>query len=112
MKEYNVFVTWEAIYDITDIAEYIEIEFGQLRADRFQDDIQKQFSDIAYLHHSYPKTEMLYRGYFIHKKSFSPSIIFYIIKEDKKEVHILRVLREERDWGNILSKDTDYSYPS
>lgn len=45
------------------------------------------------------------------KKLFSPSIIFYIIKEPENEVHILRVLREERDWENILEKQHSYTYP-
>lgn len=27
-QELDVFITWEAIYDITDITEYIEIYFG------------------------------------------------------------------------------------
>ena len=36
MHDYKVILTWEAIYDVTDIADYIEAEFGQARADRFQ----------------------------------------------------------------------------
>ena len=36
MQEYKIILTWEAIYDVTDIADYIEEEFGQQRADRFQ----------------------------------------------------------------------------
>ena len=35
MQEYKIILTWEAIYDVTDIADYIEEEFGQQRADRF-----------------------------------------------------------------------------
>lgn len=34
MQEYKIILTWEAIYDVTDIADYIEEEFGQQRADR------------------------------------------------------------------------------
>lgn len=36
MHDYKVILTWEAIYDVTDIADYIEAEFGQARADRFK----------------------------------------------------------------------------
>ena len=39
MQERKVILTWEAIYDITDIADYIEAYFGIERADRFQQDI-------------------------------------------------------------------------
>ena len=34
MQEYKIILTWEAIYDVTDIADYIEEEFGQQHADR------------------------------------------------------------------------------
>ena len=70
MQERKVVLTWESIYDITEIT---------------------------------------YRGYYIHKKLFLPSIIFYIILDN--EVHILRVLREERDWEPILQNIEGYSYP-
>ena len=30
MHDYKVILTWEAIYDVTDIADYIEAEFGQV----------------------------------------------------------------------------------
>ena len=49
--------------------------------------------------------------YSIHKRSFPPSIIFYIIMEETKEIHILRVLRHERDWENILLQRSTYTYP-
>lgn len=39
MQEYKVILTWEAIYDVTDIAEYIEGMFGIERADYFQHEI-------------------------------------------------------------------------
>ena len=47
MHDYKVILTWEAIYDVTDIADYIEAEFGQARADRFQNDIQAQMKKLG-----------------------------------------------------------------
>lgn len=49
MHDYKVILTWEAIYDVTDIADYIEAEFGQARADRFQNDIQAQMKKLGYM---------------------------------------------------------------
>ena len=53
MQEYKIILTWEAIYDVTDIADYIEEEFGQQRADRFQSDLKEQMQfcteDIPYI---------------------------------------------------------------
>ena len=97
MQEYKIILTWEAIYDVTDIADYIEEEFGQQRADRFQSDLKEQMQNLSQFSTAFPRTQILYRGYSIHKRSFPPSIIFYIIMEETKEIHILRVLRHERD---------------
>lgn len=50
MNDYNnkVILTWEAIYDVTDIADYIELEFGRPRADRFQYEIKADGSIRKY----------------------------------------------------------------
>ena len=109
MQERNVVLTWEAIYDVADIAEYIEAEFGIERADKFQDDIKEQMSLLGSTNVVFGRTQIYYRNYAIHKKPFSPSVIFYVMKE--QEVHILRVLREERDWESVLRKEQNYSYP-
>ncbi|MBD5464593.1 MAG: type II toxin-antitoxin system RelE/ParE family toxin [Lachnospiraceae bacterium] len=110
MQEHKVVLTWEAIYDVTDIADYIEAEFGIARADKFQRDIQKQISDLAILGKAFKRTNIFYRSYYICKKPFPPSIIFYIIKEQEKEIHILRVLREECDWERMLTEQQEYRY--
>ncbi len=112
MQKYNVILTWEAIHDVADIADYIESEFGQTRANRFQDDIKNEMSRLSYTGSTFPKTRIIYRNYSIYKKPFPPSIIFYILIESRKEIHILRVLREERDWQHILSNTHNYTYPS
>lgn len=78
MHDYKVILTWEAIYDVTDIADYIEAEFGQARADRFQNDIQAQMKKLGYMSGVFPKTHILYRNYYIHKKPFPLSIILCI----------------------------------
>lgn len=111
MQEHKVILTWEAIYDVTDIAEYIEAEFGQDRADRFQLDIEDQLERLENVGIMLGKTDLLYRGYPIYKKVFSPSIIFYIVKESEKEIHVLRVLREERDWEKVMTLRQEYEYP-
>ncbi|MCM1082371.1 MAG: type II toxin-antitoxin system RelE/ParE family toxin [Clostridium sp.] len=111
MQEHKVILTWEAIYDLTDIADYIERDFGKNRADRFEKEIKQQIKDIGYMGGIYGNTHIHYRSYSIFKKAFPPSIIFYVIKELENEIHILRVLREERDWKNILKEQQNYTYP-
>lgn len=104
-------LTWEAVYDVTDIADYIEQKFGRERADRFERDIRQEIKDIGLLGGVFGNTHIYYRSYTIFKKPFPPSIIFYVVKEPENEIHILRVLREERDWGRILKEQQEYTYP-
>ena len=99
------------ITELRDARDYIEEEFGQQRADRFQSDLKEQMQNLSQFSTAFPRTQILYRGYSIHKRSFPPSIIFYIIMEETKEIHILRVLRHERDWENILLQRSTYTYP-
>lgn len=112
MQDYNILLTWEAIYDVTDITDYIEAMFGQDRADRFQNDMKMELQKLSYMATMFPQTQIFYRNYSIHKKPFPPSIIFYVLMEETKEVHVLRVLREDRDWEHILSQKQNYTYPN
>lgn len=95
---YRVILTWEAVYDITDIAEYIEVQFGKERADRFQEDIRSQIKSLEFLGGISGKTSIIIKNLFVYKKLFLPSIIFYIIDESQNRIYVLRVLREERNW--------------
>lgn len=111
MQERKVILTWEAVYDVTDIADYIEQKFGRERADRFEYDMKREIREIGFLGGVFGNTHIYYRSYTIFKKPFPPSIIFYIVKEPEKEVHILRVLRQECDWEKALKEKQDYTYP-
>lgn len=111
MQEYKIILTWESIYDVAEIAEYIEERFSKDDADKFQNSIREEFQKIASNTRLYAQTYILYRGYNIHKKIFAPSLIFYIVKDEEREVHILRALRSEREWKKILGNQCNYSYP-
>ena len=82
------------------------------RADRFEYDMKREISEIGFLGGIFGDTHIYYRSYTIFKKPFPPSIIFYIVKEFEKEIHILRVLRQERDWEKLLKEKQDYTYPA
>ena len=110
MQRYKVTVTWEAVYDIAEIADYIEAQFGIARADRFQEEIKERLDKLETMGGIFGKTCLSYRGYSIYKYPFPPSVIFYIIRESEKAIHVLRVLREERDWESILTRQHDYTY--
>ena len=109
MSKRNTVLTWEAIYDVTDIADYIESEFSAERADKFQEEIKEQFRLLSEVNVMFNQTGILYREYIIYMKPFPPSIIFYTMIDF--EVHILRVLREERNWESVLEREKTYTYP-
>lgn len=110
MQKYKVIVTWEAVYDIAEIADYIEAQFGIARADRFQEEIKESLNKLEILGGIFGKTDLCYRRYSIYKCPFPSSVIFYIIRDSEQEIHVLRVLREERDWKGILTRQHDYTY--
>lgn len=105
MQKRKVNLTQEAIYDIAEIAERIELEFTPERADRFQADMKDKISTLEMFAGGFGHTNLLYRDYVIHKLPFPPSIIFYVINEE--EVSVLRVLREEQDWDRILKENPE-----
>lgn len=100
MLAYKVILTWESIYDAAEIAEYIEDRFSEYDADKFQKNIREEFKKIASNAKLYTKTHILYRGYNIYKKVFSPSLIFYTIKEDEGK-YIFSAFCEMNEIGKI-----------
>jgi plasmid stabilization system protein ParE len=112
MQGNKVVLTWESLYDVTDMADYIEMEFGIERADKFQADMQRQFSKLEFIGGIFKETNILYRNYYIRMKPFSPSIIFYVLDDKENQIFVLRILREEQDWENILRNNQDYTFPN
>lgn len=108
---YSVVMTMEATYDVADMADYIEVNFGMERAEVFQQDIYNKIKDLRYTGGTGSSTYLFYQGYLIYKKPFPPSIIFYILDELRREVHVLRVLREESNWSAVLKQHRKYTYP-
>ena len=47
MPDYKIVLTWESIYDVAEIAEYIEDKFSRQKADEFQRGIEKEFTKMV-----------------------------------------------------------------
>ena len=110
MHDYEVIWSRESIYDVADIADYIELRFGRERADRFNDDIDKEGKALGSDFRMYTGTGIYYRKKLILKKMFDPSIIFYFVDETEQKVYIIRVLRHERNWQKILREGICYTF--
>lgn len=104
-KEYEVRWSTEAIYDVADIEDYIEDEFGWERAEKFHDDINAAGAALGTQYKMSSGTGILYRGLVIRKRIISPSIIFYCFDSSQKMVYVLRVLRHERNWQKMLREN-------
>ena len=110
MHEYHVVWSREAIYDVADIADYIELRFGWERADQFNDEIDMEGEALGHNFRMYTGTGIYYRNKLILKKIFEPSIIFYYVDDSTETVYIIRVLRHERDWQKILREAISYTF--
>ena len=110
MYDYSVVWSREAVYDVADIADYIELRFGVERANRFNDDIDIEGEALGRNFKMYTGTGIYYRGKLILKKIFDPSIIFYFVDDAVQTVYIIRVLRHERNWQKILKEGISYTF--
>ena len=110
MDEYEVVWSIESIYDVADIEDYIETEFGKDRADRFHEDIDHEVGSFGRSYKLYADTGIYYRNFLILKKPFNPSIIFYVVDASEEKVYVLRILRHERDWQKMLKETLQYSF--
>ena len=72
MHEYEVVWSRESIYDVADIADYIELRFDRDRADKFTDDIDNEVNILGRDYKLYTGTGIYYRKKLILKKVFDP----------------------------------------
>ena len=94
MQEYKIILTWEAIYDVTDIADYIEEEFGQQHADRFQSDLKEQMQNsVSYTHLTLPTSDLV-------KISVDPGSLK---KKKKRKTHQVTQLETKAAKKNVCN---------
>ena len=108
MIKMPLFYTNEVQYDIADLASQILIDFGIDDSLSFVDYIFQRCDKLATDHDMYDPTDLIYGGNIIRKLTLSPTLVFYVTLD--YGVHILRALREERDWKVILRTQTKYTY--
>ena len=61
MGDYDVVWSRESVYDVADIADYIELRFGRERADRFVGDIDEACEALGRDYELYTGTGIYYR---------------------------------------------------
>ena len=73
MQERELFVTYEAIYDIVDAEEHIIRNFGINRKERYHVEIREEIRRLSTDANLYQRSGYFYRGYEIHNKPFPPT---------------------------------------
>ena len=104
----RVRITNEILYDIADLADNIEENFGAQYAVVFEQEIETALKSLGERYQQYPGTGIFYRGNEIRKLVMRPSVVFYVVLDDG--VHALRALRQERNWEKVLRTESDYTY--
>ena len=104
MTEYRVIIELLAQRDLQGILRYITDTLKEpVIARRIYTSIKEQISTLGQmpLRHSVVQ-EQPYAATVVRKLLVENYIVFYIIDEEKCEVHVLRILYNRREWQNIL----------
>lgn len=94
MPDYKVVLTWESIYDVAEIAEYIEDKFSRQKADEFQRGIENEKTQIHHI-----RQGVQYLGF-----------RFYLT-ENRKVIRLLRAQNKRKlrkritEFGKMISND-------
>lgn len=104
MTEYKVIIELPAQRDLQGLLRYITDTLKEpVVARRIYISIKEQILTLNQmpLRHSVVK-EQPYAAMGVRKLLVENYIAFYIIDEEKREVHVLRILYNRREWQNIL----------
>ncbi len=107
MADYKVLVSAAAEQDILSIVQYISVTLREsLSAERTYHAIKAIIMSLGNMPdrhgivHEEPFAEVDVRKLFVENYT-----VFYIVDEDKKAVHIIRVLYNRREWQHLLEKE-------
>ncbi|MEI6578245.1 MAG: type II toxin-antitoxin system RelE/ParE family toxin [Eubacteriales bacterium] len=104
MKEYKVFIEDSAEKDLFGILLYISKTLKQPTiAKRIYTEIKKQISNLR----SKPARQKIveeapYAAQGVRKLYVENYMVFYVVDDSKKEVHVFRILYNRREWQNLL----------
>lgn len=104
-KDYKIKYTYSSREDIREKKEYIIQTFKYRQFGKnFTDKIKAAARSLKTLPMAYITTGFQYRGYDIYLKPYMTYLLLYIVKEESREVTILRVLQDGQDWQYILKR--------
>ena len=104
MKEYKVFIEASAEKDLFGILLYITKTLKQpTTAKRIYAEIKKQIANLRAM----PARQKIveeepYAAQGVCKLYVENYMVFYVVDDSKKEVHVFRILYNRREWQNLL----------
>lgn len=104
MDNYKVIIAANAERDLSDILSYIsDTLFEPSSAKRICQTIKAQILSLSEMPQRFGLVaEEPYESMGVRKVSVENYIIFYLVNEKKKEVLVLRVLYNRREWHNLI----------
>jgi plasmid stabilization system protein ParE len=104
LKEYKVFIEASAEKDLFGILLYITKTLKQPTiAKRIYTEIKKQIDTLRAM----PARQKIveeepYAAQGVRKLYVENYMVFYVVDDSKKEVHVFRILYNRREWQNLL----------
>lgn len=100
---YRIKETQEALQDVTHLAFYMMQKLkNQSAALNFLDEYDQKIRNLETFPFGYRGVSFEYRGYEIRLMPYRSYNIFFIVDIERKEILILRVLKDLQDWQSIL----------
>ena len=109
MSIYRIQETDEAINDVSEMAIHIYTQYKDaIAAEKLIDMYSTKIEPLENFPQGFRGLTIEHKGYEIRFFPFSNYNIFFVIREDKKDVVILRVLHQLQDWNRILHLENQY----
>ncbi len=106
---YNILETDEAIKDLHKISiQGYEYTRDKNAGIRFLENYSETVETLTQFPKGFRGISIEHRGYEIKIFPFANYNIFFIVREESKDVVILRVLYQKQNWGKILRIDRSY----
>ena len=104
MITYKIVIERTAENDLSDILSYISNTLHEPTiAKKLYNEIKENFSNLKSMPHRHKiVNEEPYRSIGVRMLLIENYIAFYVVDEERKTVHIFRILYNRRDWQQIL----------
>lgn len=104
MTKYSIFVSHSSEIDLSEAVSYITDNLqAQKAAKRIFTSIRDGIRSLSVMPERYPLIDLEpFRSQGVRKLLIENYIVFYMVDMEAKDVHILRILYNRRQWESLL----------